>query len=186
MVKSGLYKTVYTAEYGQFGGAPYGAIVGNYERAAGPQDMKLLQYMASVAAMAHAPFITAASPNFFGVVDFNTLPHLKDMKSVFEGPQYTKWQSFRETEDARYVALTLPRFLLRLPYGPDQPIKAFHYQEDVSAGHENYLWGNSAFAFASRLTDSFAKFRWCASIIGPASGGAVEDLPLHQYETTGA
>ncbi len=184
--KSGLYKTVYTAEYGQFGGKPYAAIVGNYELGAGPQDMKLLQYMASVAAMAHAPFITAASPNFFGVVDFNTLPHLKDMKSVFEGPQYTKWQSFRETEDARYVALTLPRFLLRLPYGPDQPIKAFNYQEDVSAGHENYLWGNSAFAFASRLTDSFAKYRWCANIIGPAGGGAVEDLPLHQFEAMGA
>lgn len=184
--KSGLYKTVYTAEYGQFGGKPYAAIVGNYELGAGPQDMKLLQYMASVAAMAHAPFITAAGPNFFGVVDFNTLPHLKDMKSVFEGPQYTKWQSFRETEDARYVALTLPRFLLRLPYGPDQPIKAFNYQEDVSAGHENYLWGNSAFAFASRLTDSFAKYRWCANIIGPAGGGAVEDLPLHQFEAMGA
>jgi type VI secretion system protein ImpC len=184
--KSGLYKTVYTAEYGQFGGKPYAAIVGNYELGAGPQDMKLLQYMASVAAMAHAHFITAAGPNFFGVVDFNTLPHLKDMKSVFEGPQYTKWQSFRETEDARYVALTLPRFLLRLPYGPDQPIKAFNYQEDVSAGHENYLWGNSAFAFASRLTDSFAKYRWCANIIGPAGGGAVEDLPLHQFEAMGA
>ena len=184
--KSGLYKTVYTAEYGQFGGKPYAAIVGNYELGAGPQDMKLLQYMASVAAMAHAPFITAASPNFFGVVDFNTLPHLKDMKSVFEGPQYTKWQSFRETEDARYVALTLPRFLLRLPYGPDQPIKAFNYREDVSASHENYLWGNSAFAFASRLTDSFAKYRWCANIIGPAGGGAVEDLPLHQFEAMGA
>ena len=184
--KSGLYKTVYTAEYGQFGGKPYAAMVGNYELGAGPQDMKLLQYMASVAAMAHAPFITAAGPNFFGVVDFNTLPHLKDMKSVFEGPQYTKWQSFRETEDARYVALTLPRFLLRLPYGPDQPIKAFNYQEDVSAGHENYLWGNSAFAFASRLTDSFAKYRWCANIIGPAGGGAVEDLPLHQFEAMGA
>lgn len=184
--KSGLYKTVYTAEYGQFGGKPYAAMVGNYEFGAGPQDMKLLQYMASVAAMAHAPFITAAGPNFFGVVDFNTLPHLKDMKSVFEGPQYTKWQSFRETEDARYVALTLPRFLLRLPYGPDQPLKAFNYQEDVSAGHENYLWGNSAFAFASRLTDSFAKYRWCANIIGPAGGGAVEDLPLHQFEAMGA
>ncbi len=186
IVKSGLYKTVYTAEYGQFGGKPYGALIGNYEFGAGPQDMRLLQYVASVAAMAHAPFITAASPTFFGITNFTTLPHLKDIKAILEAPQYIKWQSFRESEDARYVGLTLPRFLLRLPYGPDtQPVKSFNYQEDVSGNHDHYLWGNSAFAFASRLTDSFAKYRWCANIIGPTSGGAVEDLPLHQFEAMG-
>lgn len=185
--KSGLYKTVYTAEYGQFGGKPYAAMVGNYDFGPGPQDIKLLQNVASVAAMAHAPFIAAAGPQFFGVDDFKGLPQLKDLKSIFEGPQYTKWQSFRESEDARYVALTLPRFSLRLPYGPDtQPVKAFNYQENVSANHEDYLWGNTAFTFASRLTDSFAKFRWCANIIGPMGGGSVEDLPLHQYEAMGA
>jgi len=187
VVKSGLYKTVYTAEYGQFGGQPYAAMIGNYEFGPGPQDIKLLQYVASVAAMAHAPFIAAAGPQFFGLENFNGLPNLKDLKSIFESPQYAKWQSFRESEDARYVGLTLPRFLLRLPYGPDtQPVKAFNYQEDVSSNHEHYLWGNTAFAFASRLTDSFAKYRWCANIIGPMGGGAVEDLPLHQYEAMGA
>jgi len=185
--KSGLYKTVYTAEYGQFGGKPYGAMIGNYEFGPGPQDVKLLQNIASVAAMAHAPFIAAAGPSFFGLDDYVGLPQLKDLKSIFEGPQYTKWQSFRESEDARYIALTLPRFSLRLPYGPDtQPVKAFNYVENVSASHEDYLWGNTAFTFASRLTDSFAKYRWCANIIGPMGGGAVEDLPLHQYEAMGA
>jgi len=187
VVKSGLYKTVYTAEYGQFGGQPYAAMVGNYDFGPGPQDMKLLQYVASVAAMAHAPFVAAAGPQFFGLDNFSGLPNLKDLKSIFEGPQYIKWQSFRQSEDARYVGLTLPRFLLRLPYGPEtQPVKAFNYREDVSASHENYLWGNTAFAFASRLTDSFAKYRWCANIIGPMGGGAVEDLPLHQFEAMGA
>jgi len=187
VVKSGLYKIVYTAEYGQFGGQPYAAMIGNYEFGPGPQDIKLLQYVASVASMAHAPFIAAAGPQFFGLENFSGLPNLKDLKSIFEGPQYTKWQSFRESEDARYVGLTLPRFLLRLPYGPDtQPVKAFNYQEDVSGNHEHYLWGNTAFAFATRLTDSFAKYRWCANIIGPMGGGAVEDLPLHQYEAMGA
>jgi type VI secretion system protein ImpC len=187
VVKSGLYKTVYTAEYGQFGGQPYAAMLGNYEFGPGPQDMKLLQYVGSVAAMAHAPFVAAAGPSMFGLEDFNGLPQLKDLKSIFEGPQYTKWQSFRESEDARYVGLALPRFLLRLPFGPDtKPIKAFNYEEDVSASHSDYLWGNAAFTFASRLTDSFAKYRWCANIIGPAGGGAVEDLPLHQYEAMGA
>ena len=185
--KSGLYKTVYTAEYGQFGGQPYAAMIGNYDFGPGPQDIKLLQNVASVAAMAHAPFIAAAGPQFFGLDDFTNLPQLKDLKSVFEGPQYTKWNSFRESEDARYVGLTLPRFLLRLPYGPDtQPVKAFNYKENVSDGHDQYLWGNTAFAFASKLTDSFAKYRWCANIIGPQGGGAVEDLPLHQYEAMGA
>jgi len=187
ITKSGLYRIVYTAEYGQFGGQPYGAIIGNYEFGPGPQDIKLLQNIASVATMAHAPFIAAASPTFFGVTDFTVLPNLKDIKSILEGPQYTKWQAFRESEDARAVGLTLPRFLLRLPYGPDTaPVKKFNYQEDVSGGHENYTWGNAAFAFASRLTDSFAKYRWCANIIGPQGGGAVEDLPLHQYQAMGA
>lgn len=187
VVKSGLYKNVYTAEYGQFGGEPYAAMLGNYEFGTGPQDIKLLQYVASVASMAHAPFVAAAGPSMFGLDDFKGLPQLKDLKSIFEGPQYTKWQSFRESEDARYVGMALPRFLLRLPYGPDtEPVKAFNYEEDVSASHNDYLWGNAAFTFASRLTDSFAKFRWCANIIGPKGGGAVEDLPLHQYEAMGA
>ena len=185
--KSGLYKTVYTAEYGQFGGQPYGNIIANYDFGPGPQDVKLLQYVAAVSAMSHAPFVAAAGPQFFGVDSFNDLPNLKDLHSIFEGPQYVKWQSFRESEDARYAALTLPRFLLRLPYGPDtQPVKTFNYEEDVSASHGQYLWGNAAFAFASRLTDSFAKYRWCANIIGPLGGGTVEDLPLHQYEAMGA
>jgi type VI secretion system protein ImpC len=187
VTKSGLYKTVYTAEYGQFGGKPYGNIIGNYEFGPGPQDIKLLQYIAGVSAMSHAPFIAAAGSQFFGLDNFDGLPNLKDLKSIFEGPQYIKWQSFRESEDARYVALTLPRFLLRQPYGPDTvPVKAFNYDENVSASHEHYLWGNTAFAFASRLTDSFAKYRWCTNVIGPLGGGSVEDLPLHQFEAMGA
>ncbi len=186
VVKSGLYKLVYTSEYGQFGGQPYGAMIGNYDFGPGPQDIKLLQYVASVAAMSHAPFIAAAGPQFFGLDSFQGLPNLKDLQSIFEGPQYIKWQSFRESEDSRYVGLTMPRFLLRLPYGPDtQPVKAFNYEENVHENHEHYLWGNTAFAFATRLTDSFAKYRWCPNIIGPRSGGAVEDLPLHQYEAMG-
>jgi type VI secretion system protein ImpC len=187
VTKSGLYKTLYTAEYGQFGGKPYGNIIANYEFGPGPQDVKLLQHIASVSAMAHAPFFAAAGSEFFGLDNFKGIPNLKDLKSVFEGPQYIKWQSFRESEDSRYVALTLPRFLLRLPYGAEtKPVKAFNYEENVSASHEHYLWGNTAFTFATRLTDSFAKYRWCTNIIGPLGGGAVEDLPVHQFESMGA
>ncbi len=186
VVKSGLYKHAYVAEYGQFGGEPIGGMIANYEFGPGPQDIKLLQYCASVATMAHAPFIAAAGPQFFGLDSIEGLPNLKDLKSIFEGPQYAKWRSFRESEDSRYVGLTMPRFLLRLPYGEEtNPVKAFNYEETVSGSHEHYLWGNTAFAFATRLTDSFAKYRWCPNIIGPQSGGAVEDLPLHHFEAMG-
>ncbi len=187
VTKSGLYKHVYTAEYGQFGGEPIGGLIANYEFSQKPQDMKLLQYCASVAAMAHAPFIASASPKFFGLDSWLGLPNLKDLHSVFEGPEYAKWRSFRESEDARYVGLTSPRFLLRLPYGSETvPVKEFNYEESVSDSHDKYLWGNTAFTFATRLTDSFAKYRWCANIIGPMGGGAVEDLPVHVFKAMGA
>ncbi|HTN91319.1 MAG TPA: type VI secretion system contractile sheath large subunit [Sorangium sp.] len=184
--KSGLYKLVYSAEFGQFGGKPVGAIIANYDFGPGPQDIALLQKCAAVATMSHAPFIAAAGPQFFGLKDFGGLPNLKDLKSLFEGPQYTKWNAFRETEDARYVGLVMPRFLLRLPFGANTvPVKAFNYEEDVVGRHDAYCWGNATYAFATRLADSFAKYRWCPNIIGPQAGGTVENLPLHQYEAMG-
>ncbi len=186
VVKSGLYKIAYTSEYGTFGGKPYGNIIGNYEFGPGSQDIKLLNYVRQVAAMAHAPFIAAASPKMFDIESFKKLPRLKELKTIFEGPQYAGWRGLRNEEDSRYIALTLPRFLLRLPYGKDtQPVEMFDYNEDISEDHEHYLWGNTAFAFATRLTESFAKYRWCTSIIGPQSGGAVKELPVHVYEDMG-
>lgn len=186
IVKSGLYKTVYSSEYGTHGGNPYGMMVANYDFGPGPQDIELLRKCASVAAMAHAPFIANASPQFFGVTDIEELPRLKDLKSLFEGPQYARWHAFRESEDARSVGLCLPRFLLRLPYGQATvPVKSFNFEENVVGSHDSYLWGHSSLAFATRVADSFAKYRWCPNIIGPQSGGAVENLPLHQYEAMG-
>ena len=186
IVKSGLYKHVYVDEYGQFGGQPFAAVVTSYEVGPGAQDVKLLQDMAAVSAMAHAPTIAAASPEFFGVERFEELPNLKDLQAIFEGPKYAKWNSFRESEDSRYVGLALPRFLLRLPYGKETvPVKAFDFEERPDGSTGNYLWGNASFAFASRLNDSFAKYRWAPNIIGPQSGGAVEDLPLHHFEAMG-
>ncbi|CZF81693.1 type VI secretion protein [Grimontia sp. AD028] len=185
--QSGLYKHVYSAGYGQFGGEPVGAIVGNYAFTPSTPDMKLLQYVGSVGAMAHAPFLSSVAPEFFGIDSFEELPNLKDLSATFESPRYTKWRSLRESEDARYLGLTAPRFLLRVPYDPvENPITSFNYRENVSDSHESYLWGNTAFALASRLTDSFAKYRWCPNIIGPQSGGAVEDLPVHLFESLGA
>lgn len=186
IVQSGLYKHVYTAEYGQFGGKPVGALISNYYFGPSAPDIKTLQYVATVASMSHAPFIASAGPQFFGLESFNGLPDIKDLQDHFEGPQFAKWQAFRERDDARYVGLTLPRFLLRTPYDPlENPVKSFVYKENVSASHEDYLWGNTAFTFATRLTESFAKYRWCPNIIGPQNGGAVDDLPLHHFESMG-
>ncbi len=186
VAKSGLYKQIYSREYGQFGGSPVGAMIANYDFGPGSQDISLLQYCASVGAMSHAPFIAAAGPQFFGEESWLKFPNLKDLKSIMEGPQHTKWRAFRESEDARYVGLTMPRFLLRLPYSKaDNPVKTFDYNEAVSDSHEKYLWGNTAFTFATRLTDSFAKYRWCANVIGPKGGGAVENLPIHTFEAMG-
>jgi len=184
--KSGMYRIAYSNEYGVFGGKPYGLIVGNYDFGPGAQDVNLLSKCAAVAAMSHAPFISNAGPEFFGEKSFLPVPQLKDLKSLFEGPQYTRWHSFRESEDARYVGLCMPRFLLRQPYGERSiPVKSFNFNEDVVGHHERYLWGHASVALASRVVDSFAKFRWCPNIIGPQSGGAVEELPLHQYEAMG-
>ncbi len=186
VAKSGLYKIAYTAEYGTYGGKPYAAIIGNYEFGPGPQDIKLLKHMSAVGSAAHSPFIAGAGAEFFGLDTLTELPQLKDLHSVLDGPKFAKWKGFRESADSRYVGLVLPRFSLRLPYGPQtQPVKSFNYQEDVSAGHNAYLWGNAAFAFASRLTESFAKYRWCANIIGPMGGGTVTDLPVHHFEAMG-
>lgn len=186
VTKSGLYKTVYANEYGTLGGKPYGVVVGNYDFGPGPQDVALLQSCAAVAAMAHAPFIAAAAPSFFGIDSYEDLYNKGDLASLFEGPQYTKWQAFRGSEDARNVGLAMPRFLLRLPYGEKTaPVRAFNYEEQVVGEHDRYLWGNAAFALATRIAHSFAKYRWCPNIIGPQAGGTVDDLPLHQYEAMG-
>lgn len=186
ITQSGFYKHVYSSGYGQFGGQPVGAVIGDYAMTQSSPDIKLMQYVSAVGAMAHAPFISSVSPTFFGVDSFTDLPSIKDLKSVFEGPAYTKWRSLRESEDARYLGLTAPRFLARLPYDPvENPIKGFNYKENISADHEHYLWGNTAYLMGSSLTDSFAKYRWCPNIIGPQSGGAITDLPVHVYEAMG-
>ncbi len=186
ITRSGLYKHAYTAGYGQFGGEPVGCIVSNYTFGPSAPDIKLLGYVAAVGAMAHAPFLGAAGPEFLNAESFQDLPNLKDINDIFEGPRFAKWRSLRESEDARYLGLTMPRFLLRAPYDPlENPVRSFVYREGINGDHRNYLWGNTSFLLANRITDSFAKYRWCPNIIGPLSGGAVEDLPVHLYESLG-
>lgn len=184
--KSGLYNIVYAREFGTFGGEPYGMICANYDFGPGAEDMQLLSHCAAVSSMAHAPFVANAGPQFFGEDNFHALPRLQDLSALFEGPQYANWHAFRDSEDARNVGLCLPRFLLRLPYGENGiTVRSFNFQEDTTGHHNRYLWGHSSLAFATRVADSFAKYRWCPNIIGPSSGGQVSNLPLHHFEAMG-
>lgn len=186
LTKSAFYRIAYTNEYGVLGGKPYGVMNLAYAFGPGPQDLELLRKIAAIASMAHLPVLTNASPDFFGRSSFRDLPTLKDLNSLFEAPQYARWRGFRQSEDARYVGLCLPRFLLRLPYGEkDVPVKAFNFTEDVIDQHEQYLWGHASSALVTRIADSFAKYRWAPNIIGPQSGGTIDNLPLHQYEAMG-
>jgi type VI secretion system protein ImpC len=184
IIESGLYQSVYTEQFGQFGGEPVGVIIGNFEVTPNAEDIKLLEYMGSLSAMTHAPFITAASPSFFGLEHFEELSQLKQLDAIFDGPQYVKWRALRESDDSRNIGLVMPRFMLRTPYGEENSARSFVYNEKIES-KSDYLWGNAAFPYATRLTESFAAYRWCPNIIGPQSGGAVKDLPIHVVNQNG-
>jgi len=183
--QSTLFKKIYEEEYGTFGGNPYGLLVGDYEFGRHPQDMAMLEKLSNVAAAAHAPFLGAASPKLFDFDSFTELGQPRDLAKLFESTELIKWRSFRESEDSRYVTLAMPHILLRLPYGPDTvPVEGFNFQEDVDGrDHKKYLWGNASWALATRITDAFAKYKWCAAIRGVEGGGLVEGLPAHTFHT---
>ena len=176
---------MYEEEYGVFGGAPFGALVGDYEFEKSGQDIELLEKVAQVAAASHAPFITGTSPDMLNLESFTQLDSPRDLAKVFDTTEYARWKAFRQSEDARYVALTLPRMLLREPYGPNNvPVDAFNYDERVDGtDHDKYLWGNAAWALGARVTNAFAQYGWCACIRGVESGGMVEGLPTHNFRT---
>jgi type VI secretion system protein ImpC len=183
--QSSLFKKVYEEEFGVFGGAPFAALIGDYEFGRGAEDMDLLRRMAQVAASAHAPFLSAASPDLLNLTNFTQLGLPRDIAKIFDTTEYAKWKSFRQSEDSRYVGLTLPRVLARLPYGKEtNQVDGFDFEEDVDGSdHSKYLWSNAAYALGARLTDAFAKYGWCAAIRGVEGGGLVEDLPTHNFMT---
>ncbi|MGH7916468.1 MAG: type VI secretion system contractile sheath large subunit [Candidatus Binataceae bacterium] len=183
--QSALFKKVYEEEFGTFGGAPFGALVGDYEFGRHPQDIAMLEKLSNVAAAAHAPFFSAASSELFNLDSFTELGAPRDLAKIFDTVEYAKYKTFRESEDSRFVGLTLPHVLMRLPYGPETtPVEEFNFVEDVDGkDHSKYLWGNAAYALATRLTDAFAKYNWCAAIRGVEGGGLVEGLPTHTFRT---
>jgi type VI secretion system protein ImpC len=183
--QSEIFKKVHDPGYGTLGGIPFGALLGDYEFGRHPQDIELLEKMSNVAAAAHAPFIAAANPELFNWQAFTELQGPRDLAKIFDNDAYIRWKSFRESEDSRYVGLTLPHILLRLPYGRETaPVEGFDYEEKVTGtDHDKYLWGNAAYAFGARLTDAFSRYEWCAAIRGVEGGGLVEGLPAHTFVT---
>jgi len=183
--RSALFKKVYEEEYGTFGGAPFGLLVGDYEFDGSNPDVAMLGELSKVAASAHAPFISAASPVLFDMDNFGSIGVPGDLAKIFESTQLIKWREFRESEDSRYVGLVLPHVLMRLPYGPKGvPVEGFSYEEDVGHEDKNFLWGNAAYALAQRITNAFSLYQWCAAIRGVEGGGLVENLPVHVFKTS--
>jgi len=184
--QSALFKKLYEEEYGTFGGHPFSVLMGDYEFGRNPQDVLLLEKLSNVAAAAHAPFIAAASPRLFDMNSFTELAVPRDLAKVFESLELIKWNSFRASEDSRYVSLVLPRVLMRLPYGADtKPVEGMSYEEKVSGtDHSKYLWGSAAWAMTQRITEAYARYGWCAAIRGVEGGGAVAGLPAHTFKTS--
>jgi len=183
--QSAMFKKVYEEEFGIFGGEPFGALVGDYEFSKHPEDMELLEKVSQVAAAAHAPFLSAASPELLNLTSFTTLDQPRDIGKIFDSTEYAKWKSFRKSDDSKYVCLTCPRILMRLPYGKDtKPVDGFNYEEGVDGtDHSKYLWGNAAYALGARMTKAFSQYGWCTAIRGVEGGGLVEGLPTHTFQT---
>ncbi|MBQ1782764.1 MAG: type VI secretion system contractile sheath large subunit [Gammaproteobacteria bacterium] len=189
--QSQTFKKVYEAEFGTPGGEPYGAIIGDYEFTNHPEDIESLQLMSSVAAAGFCPFLSAASPALFGFNNWTDLSKPRDLEKVFESLEYTKWRAFRESDDSRFVTLTMPRVLARLPYGEaTKPVEEFRYEEfelDAetqiarNAEHDQYCWMNAAYVLGSRLTAAFSRYGFCTAIRGAEGGGRVDGLPTHLF-----
>jgi type VI secretion system protein ImpC len=183
--QSALFKKVYEEEFGVFGGAPFAALLGDYEFGRSGEDIELLEKIAQVASAAHAPFLSAAQPEMMNLTEYSQISGIRDMSKVFDSTEYARWKGFRASEDSRYVALTLPHVLLREPYGKEtRQIDEFAFEEGVDGrDHSKYLWGNAAYSLAGRLTNSFARYGWCAAIRGVEGGGLVESLATHNFRT---
>lgn len=183
--QSALFKKVYEEEYGTLGGYPFGMLMGDYYFDYSAEDISLLKMIGGVAAASHAPFVCAPSAKMFRLDSFTDLGTPRDLTKIFAGVEYAPWKSFRESEDSRYVAMTMPRVLGRLPYGANfKKVDTFNFEEQVDGkNHENYLWMSSAWAYCARVTDAFAKDGWFARTRGVEGGGKVEGLPVHTFAT---
>ncbi|CAG9170676.1 hypothetical protein LMG23992_01718 [Cupriavidus laharis] len=183
--QSPFFKRIYEEEYGQLGGEPYGCLVADYYFDHTPPDVELLGSIAKISAAAHAPFIAGASPSVLQMDSWQELANPRDLSKIFQNLEYAPWNSLRNSEDARYVGLAMPRYLSRLPYGiQTNPVDEFDFEEDTDgADHRKYVWSNAAYAMAVNINRSFKLYGWCTLIRGVESGGVVENLPCHTFPT---
>ncbi len=183
--QSPLFKKLYEEEFGMPGGQPFGCLMGDYYFDHSPPDVEMLAGIAQISAAAHAPFITAASPSLLNMETWQELANPRDLAKIFGTPEYAAWRSLRQSEDSRYLGLTMPRVLARLPYGAKtSPVDEFAFEEDTAgADHTKYTWTNAAYSMATNITRSFKLYGWCARIRGAESGGMVEGLPVHSFPT---
>jgi type VI secretion system protein ImpC len=183
--QSPLFKTIYEEEYGTPGGMPYGCLIGDYEFDHGPQDIEILGGMSQIAAASHSPFVSAANPSLMNMDSWQELGDPRDLGKIFTTAEYAAWRSLRESEDSKYLALTMPRFLSRIPYdSKNNPVDEFDFEEDTAGtAHERFVWSNSAYAMGTNITRSFKTYGWCSTIRGAESGGMVEGLPVHTFPT---
>lgn len=183
--QSPLFKKLYEDEYGTAGGEPYGCLIGDYYFNHTAPDLEVLKGMAQIAAAAHMPFVSAADPSIMNMDSWQELSNPRDIAKIFSTPEYAAWRSFRESDDSRYIALTMPRVLSRMPYGvKTNPVEEFNFEEDTGAGaSDKYNWMNAAYAMGVNINRSFSNYGWCANIRGVESGGAVEGLPTHTFPT---
>jgi type VI secretion system protein ImpC len=181
--QSPLFKKLYEEEYGQLGGEPFGCLVGDYQFDHTPPDVELLGQIAQISAASHAPFVAAAAPSLMGMESWQQLANPRDLAKIFGAPDYAAWRSLRESEDAKYVGLAMPRFLARLPYGAKtSPVEEFDFEEETGSGdHSKYTWANAAYGMAVNINRSFKMYGWCSQIRGVESGGTVEGLPVHTF-----
>lgn len=182
--QSPLFKKIYEAEFGQLGGQPYGAMICDFTFDHSGPDLEVMKGLSKIGAAAHAPFIAAAGPGLIGMDSWRELANPRDLAKQFEATDYLAWRSFRASNDSRYMALTLPRFLGRPLYGPEtDPVEDFAFEEEVEGNHDNYLWLNASYALGVRITEAFKTYGWCTRIRGVESGGTVEDLPVALFPT---
>jgi len=181
--QSPLFRKIYEDEYGQLGGTPYGCLVADWYVDHGPADVELLAGVARIAAAAHAPFITGASPAVLQMQSWRELANPRDLAKIFENTEYAPWRSLRGSDDARFVGLAMPRFLARLPWGArGQPVEAFAFEEHIDpADPQAHVWANAAYAMAANITRAFKRHGWCTAIRGVESGGEVAHLPVHVF-----
>jgi type VI secretion system protein ImpC len=183
--QSPIFKKLYEEEYGQLGGEPYGCLIGDYYFDHSPTDVELLGEMAKISSAVHAPFISGTASSLFQMESWQELANPRDVAKIFTTPEYAGWRSLRASDDARYVGLTMPRFLARRPYGAkSDPVEEFNFEEDTAgADTKKYAWANAAYAMGVNITRSFKLYGWCSRIRGIESGGSVEGLPTHAFPT---